>query len=359
MVFQLGGMMRNVENIQILELFVHILDNRAPDLNLSDFPIQLQGNQALTDYFTGHIRTALREPTAKAARFQNLNPDQASGICSAIMSGQTTLTIGSKRIAECLYEIIRTDQRITPADLGVCLYQDQANPGNRYLAILKIDPSEVFQHVITRDANGTRIDYRISENALTKEKLQKCAFIRPLDPRHPEYDLLLLDRQTGIVGDGLIAQYFAQRFLDTVDALDAAKRTNIFYRTVVDSVNQIRGTLPPTYSQEIDQRLTTAVSGRSINVENWLEELPVDEPTRDHLRQAIRQNITDIEFQTDPQIGARLTAKVFYVGDHGFRLSIPSIYYDELVLPVQKIQTPEGEMNEIIIHTRTWSRVPR
>jgi hypothetical protein len=88
--------MRNVENIQINEMFVHILNNRKPELIKSDFPIQFKGDDELWKYFTGHIVNSLNDPSAKAAKFKNINPEQASGACKDILSGKTTLALGSQ-----------------------------------------------------------------------------------------------------------------------------------------------------------------------------------------------------------------------------------------------------------------------
>jgi hypothetical protein len=355
-----GEEMRRIGNIQILELFVHILDNRAPLLHLSDFPIEFLGNQPLLEYFTSHIQSSLKEPSAKAARFHNINPDQASGICSAILSDQLTLANGSRRLAECLYEIISGDQRISPADLAIALCQDQDNPGNRFLAILKIDPSEVFEHEIIQEANGIRINYHLSDNALTKEKLQKCAFIRPLEPRHAEYDLLLLDRQTGVVGDGVIARFFAERFLDASDAYDALRRTKVLYNTLMGAHNQIRDQLTEVVNQDLDNRILMAVGNRVINTDHWLDELPVDENTRQHFREALQERLPDVEFEIDHQLAETMTRRIHFEGDYGFKISIPSANLRDIIQSEEIITRPDGQvMHKIEILTQTWVKVSR
>ena len=354
--------MRRIANIQILELFVHILKNRPPDpsLQLSDFPIQLEGNQRLLEYFTNHILNSLKDSSSNAAQFRNINPGQASGVCSAILSGQLTLAEGSKRLAENLFEIISSDQRITPADLAVVLFQDPSQPGFHYLAILKIDPSEVFEHEIIREANSIRINYTLKDNALTKEKLQKCAFIRPLEPRHAEYDLLLLDRQTGFVGDGTIASFFKERFLDTKDALDSVRRTYLLYNTLTAAHTRIRGQLPEGLNQELDQRILMAVGNRVINTDRWLEELPVDDDVRQHFHQALQERLPDVEFEIDRQIAERMTKKAYFEGDYGFRITIPAENLRDVIKLESTFINPEGQsVNRIVIETRLWKKVSR
>ena len=95
--------------------------------------LPLGGNQELAAYFTRHIQGSLQEPYARAARFRNINPTQVSGICHSLLSGKTNLVDGSRFLAQALYQILQNDQRISPADLGICFYQAENYPGTHFL----------------------------------------------------------------------------------------------------------------------------------------------------------------------------------------------------------------------------------
>jgi hypothetical protein len=351
--------MRRISSIRIIESFVHILDQQTRQLHCSDFPIELDGNQPLSDYFTNHLRSSLRDPVARAAQFQNINPHQPSGVCMDILAGRITLMDGSRSLALSLHNVIRDDGRISSADLAVCLFEDLDRQGNFYLGILKIDPSEVFEHEILSENGRIRIRYQLKNNALTKEKLQKCAVIRPLEPRNPQYDMLLLDKQSGEGGDGMIARFFARNFLDTVETFDTQSRTNLLYNILVRTHNEIRNQLPEAVNQELDQRIPLAVNNQSINVENWLGDLRIEEDVRDRFREALHEKgLVDVEFDLDPQFGERLTRKVNFVGDYGFKISIPFTNMDDVIRSVRPFTDPDGQTwHEITIHTRNWNQV--
>lgn len=353
--------MRRIENIRITEMFVHILDQQNGEIHCSDFPIQLDGNQPLSDYFTGHLKVSLKDPAARAAQFQHINLDQASGICANILAGQALLRDGSRQLAESLHRIIRADRRISSADLAVCLFEDLDRQGNVYIGILKIDPSEVFEHEITYENGRTRIQYQLKNNALTKEKLQKCAVIRPLDPRHPHYDLLLLDRQSGESLDGMGARFFAENFLDAVETFDAQSRTKVLYNVLMQTHKDLRDQLPDPVNQELDQRIPLAVTNQRINVENWLDDLRLEDQVRQQFRDALHaKGLVDGEFELDPQFGERLVRKVYFVGDHEFKITVPYIHMNEIIKSDTTFTDPDGqEWHEIKIHTKAWNKVTR
>ena len=136
-----------------------------------------------------------------------------------------------------MYGILEQDRRTKGADLAVCFYRAENIADTRFLALLKIDPSEVFQHQIAEDEQGRQfVTYVVEPRAFTNERLQKCAFIRPLAPRHNDYDMILLDRQVSDIRKQDVAQYFARDFLDSENAYDDYERTEGLYRTLMQRV---------------------------------------------------------------------------------------------------------------------------
>ena len=192
----------------------------------------------MAKYFIGHINNSLKEPKATAARFIAMDENITSGICKAILDGSKSLVEGSQLLAKKLYNITKDDKRITLGDLAMAFYKADNRPEvPRYLAILKIDPSEVYHHKTKKDSEGKRyISLEIDGTAMptTRERLQKCAFIQPLDPR-PEYDMIVLDQQSGNETQQM-AKFFVSDFLGADTAYDDQKRTRIFYTSAI-SVN--------------------------------------------------------------------------------------------------------------------------
>jgi len=157
--------MRDATNIELDELIVHILNPKNPDgIVLSECPIPLEDNQQLIDYFVDHVKNSLSNSTAKAASFEAVDQNLVSGICDDLLKGNTTLVDGSVRLAEKLYDIIAEDRRINPCDLAVCFYRVKNNEDTeesenvedhtRYLALLNIEPSEVFRHTPKTNSAG-------------------------------------------------------------------------------------------------------------------------------------------------------------------------------------------------------------
>jgi hypothetical protein len=349
--------MRNPKNILIEELVVHSLDSQNNTLLLSDYPIQLSNSPDIVEYFIRHIRDSLFDPITKAARFRNIIPNQASGICNDILSGRSSLLEGSKILAELIFNIMERDRRISPADLAICLYIDPEVLDNRFLAILLMDRSPVFEHKITRDESGNvKININQVTNVFTQERLRKSAFIRTLEPRNPDYDMLLLDRQSG--GQNEISKYFAKNFLDAEEAYDASARTKLLYRTLLEVRNQLQSSLPEDIKLELDQRIRAAVTNRSINTDRWVDELPIDENLTNLFREQLSLKLPDIEFDLDPQFAASMTKKRNFEGDYDLRLSISSEYYSNVVQSVTKFTTPDGEIRvRVVIETREWKEV--
>jgi hypothetical protein len=194
---------------------------------LSERTIPLKGNQCIVDYFVTHIQNSLKNPTAEAARIIAIDDETVSGICKALLENRLDLVEGSRWLAQELYKIIDKDKRINACDLAVCLYRaENQHSVSRYLALLSIEPSEVFRHKKEHDPQGNlyvNLEIETEVMPTTREKLQKCAFIQGLEPR-PDYDMMLLDRQKR--GED-VAKFFIKEFMGAKPAFDARPQTNI------------------------------------------------------------------------------------------------------------------------------------
>ena len=352
--------MRDATNIQIQELIIHILDPRGLGLVQSDITLPLEGNQLLMAFFTRHIQGALAETSTKAAQFRNINPDQPSGVCYELLGGKTNLVDGSKKLAEALYTILENDQRISIADLGVCLYQAENYPGKDFLAILKVDPSQVFRHVVRQLDGKHYVSFEAEYLAFTNERLQKSAFIQPLEPRHPDYDMLLMDRQTKGTGDGKIAKFFSQTFLDAEEAFDPREYTERLHKSLTQAQNLIRTRISPQQEEELENRIHQMSTSQRLNLDVWLGELPLPDDIKQEIDTIIRQKIPDREFDLDPKFSESLVSKVRYRGDYDLKFEVKAQHQHD-VLVSEKLITddPErGPYHEIVIRTEKWRKVP-
>jgi hypothetical protein len=326
---------------------------------VSNITLPLSKNQALVDYFVHHIEETLKSPAIKAAQFRNINPEQPSGICMALLRKDLPLVEGSQRLAGALYEILLQDHRITAGDLAVCLFRAENYPYTRFLGIIKVDPSQIFRNVVLEDSRGRKyVSFEAEFNAFTSEKLQKCAIIQPLEPRHPDYDMLLLDRQIGGPEDGGIARFFSETFLDAKDAFDSYKYTDRLHRSLVNAQNNVTDRLSPAEKQTLEQGIEKAISSRRLNLDRWLEDLSLPEDVKQEIDRTIRPVIPVREFSLDPGLSQKVFQKVKYRGDNGLKLEIPSQFYHVNVVSEELIRDDPDRppYYRVVIETETWKR---
>ncbi len=359
--------MRDATNINIDELIIHILDPQGQGLVTSSIPVPIDGNETLVEYFSGHILSSLKDSGIKAARFRNINPEQPSGVCRDMLRGELPLTEGSQRLAQDLYQILEHDQRITAGDLAVCYFTAENYPYSRFLAIMKVDPSQIFSHVIRQDKRGrTYISFEANMQAFTNERLQKCAFIQPIDPRHPEFDMLLLDRQrrgaeapSAPAGMNAIARFFSETFLDAQEVLDARKFTDLVYRGMVTAENRLRDRLTDEQNLALEERVLQAVTSRRLNLDEWIDELPLSDEVKEEIDQLVSPRLPSREFPLDRGFSQQLVSKIKFRGDHGLRLEVPAENYFTLVVSEERItdDPQRPPYYRVVIETEDWKRL--
>ena len=355
--------MRYATDIQVDELIVHMIDPWRPNgFVLSERTLPLAVNPRLAEYFAAHIQNSLKDPEAKAAQFQRIAPQETAGICQAMLAGEVELLDGSQELAQRLYDIISEDRRISSGALAVGFYRAENKPDvPRYLALLKIDPSEAFRHRTVHDPQGFRyINFEIQTDVMptTRERLQKCAFIQPLEPR-PEYDLILLDRQVRPPVPIPVAKYFAEEFLNSQLALDSRQRTDRLYRSLVSAHNQLRAELPPEQDEELSVAIDSAVAAPAINLDSWLDDLPLPKKSKSEIDQVVSQELPEREFNLDRPYARKLTRKRRFQGDGGLRLEISARSSGDVIQSVEKVKDRSGKSYyRIVIHTRKWEEIP-
>jgi 37-kD nucleoid-associated bacterial protein len=244
---------RDPTTIHLDEAIVHIVNPRGAGLVLSDVPLALTGNLQLGQYFRNHIRNSLQNTGIRAARFVRLEAGAPSGLIASLLAGHTDLVHTSRTLAEQLYTILERDHRTKGSVLAVCLYRADNYPGQRFLALLKVDPSAVFRYRHGTNARGRYVDLELDAEALTQENLQKSAFVQALRPRHEDYDMMLLDTQ---VKDGQrrdIAKYFAVQYLKAEDSFDDRRRTETLYTVLASAHNQLRDSLTQQENEDLDE----------------------------------------------------------------------------------------------------------
>ncbi len=356
--------MRYARGIVLEQLIVHILNPSRPNgLVLSERTLPLDTSPELQGYFVAHIENSLQDPVAKAARFVDPGAETAQ-LCQQLLDRSLDLVAGSRALAEKLYGIVASDRRISAGDLAVAFYRAANRPAvDRYLALLKIDPAEVLRHKTQRDSQGRLyVSFEVEADVMptTREKLQKCAFVQPLQPRAADYDMILLDRQVAPTAPLPVAKFFAETFLGAGWALDARERTDILYTNLISAQNQLRDELEPDEQDNLSQAIQAVFAAARIQVDDWIGALALPDRHKQHIDQVVSEALPDREFAIDATYAQQLVRKRRFRGDHGLRLEIPADHYDDVVQSVQRItDTDQPAYYRVVIHTEQWKEVRR
>lgn len=353
--------MRHVTSIKLEQLIIHMLDTKGSNgLVLSECTIPLEGNNNLVDYIVGHIQHSLKDPSSKAASFVAMDSGITSGICKDLLQDRLSLVDGSCKLAQKLYTIIENDKRINACDLVVCLYQaENKNGTSRYLALLNIEPAAVFRHKQERDPQGRLyINFEIDTEAMPTlgEKLQKCAFVRQLEPQS-EYDMMLLDRQKQ---GKEVAKFFINEFMGATLAFDSRQRTINLYKGLINARNKIFKELKPDEIEYLDQATQVVIRSESFNIDTWVNSLSLSDEHKQKIEQELSTNLPDCEFEIDKSYVEKLVQKRTFKGEGGLKITVKADKFDKIIKSIKRIPE-EGEpfYYRIEIQTDEWKEVPR
>jgi len=354
--------MRNSTGIQLDQLIVHIVNPRQPNgfvLSERCIPLDQGGDLTirLNKYFNRHIENSLNDSATTAARFKTLiDGGVVPSICQAVLHDGLDLVTGSKKLAMKLKEILDKDKRIASGNLAMCTYQAENHPGKKFIALMKIDPSDVFRQKIEVDEQNQRyVSFEIESDVMptTQEKLQKCAFIQSLKPRCEDYDMMLLDRQ---IQKKQAAQFFTRDFLEVDLALDDKERTKRLHRGGVAAMNELRSQLTPEQNQAISLAFDSVIRQDRVNIDQLIEALPLTREHKEVIEKKLEKvGLSDREFLIDPSYRDDLRHKIRFKGDYGLTFSVNYEDYENVVKNIRK-PTDNDPYWEITISTKRWDQ---
>lgn len=218
--------MSNFTDITILDAILHIIDNKNNENpEYSNLALNIE-EQKVNFYLKKHIIDALRDDKIAKAKF-NVEPENfVLERVKESLNNLDSFVEESKRITLHLFQFM-VRRNISAGSLILCRYRDSSN--NICYAILKMDYNDYFVFERTEVDGVQVINLVPRSNGLpqTKQKLQKCAFIKAYDPQN-EYDLLILDRQPNQT-DEEIAVFFYKSFLNCTLCNDIRRNTSEFF----------------------------------------------------------------------------------------------------------------------------------
>ena len=196
--------MEYINDINIKKAVIHILENDGTNPILNENLLEL--NEDTYKFLYKHIEKTLKDNRIKYARFVEKD-NELKDICYNILEYKISLLEGSKRIANQLYSIMRSNNTIPSCDLIIAEILTDIGP---FIGILKIDFIENYGHKIENSIISIAQSQGLPKSG---QKIQKAAFIRPKKFSR-EFDLLVLDKMKKVKGEEEYAiNYFIHQFL--------------------------------------------------------------------------------------------------------------------------------------------------
>jgi 37-kD nucleoid-associated bacterial protein len=330
--------MRDAVDVIVERAIVHLINHRKQDLVLSEVELALEDNDKLRDYFTDQVKNALGDSQIGSARFSSDGDQSAIRESYKTLSGGKSFVPSSQELATLLFSAMGTDARIKPASLAVCLYSASSYSGKKFLALIKIDPTEaLIEKVETR--NGKRVvNFEVRNDVMptAREKLQKAALIPPKG-MDATFDLLLLDRQVAAKA----ANFFAYTFLNTIptrDPQESAKSflvgTQIAHKKLVATPAEAPEHIDLEAADAFQQHIDTALRARTIDLDTWPDTLPLPEPAKVVVRAQIKKKFPqEGRIRVDPQYARdQLLRKRRFRGDYGVLFEVDSDHFKDVVI---------------------------
>ncbi|MDP4088730.1 MAG: nucleoid-associated protein [Bacillota bacterium] len=199
--------MEYINEISIMEAVVHILDINSDEPILNEYNLEL--NDEVYRFVQRHIERALKDEELKYAVF---NPGRGivKELAQEFLQGQSDFLEVSKELARNLFNLIKTNNSIPSCDLMIVHFSTEYGP---MLGIFKMDYVKNYTHKIEFVDN--KMNIRIVPQAtglpVSSQKIQKCAFIKPVID-DMEFHLMVIDKQ-GKKGEG--DEYGAKYFLNS------------------------------------------------------------------------------------------------------------------------------------------------
>lgn len=245
-----------ISEVNINEAIIHVLDNNADEPILNEQRLTL--NEEVYTFLLKHIQRCLKDEELKYAKFKE-ERNIIKELSQEYLSAQGNFIEVSKEIGRQLFILMQSNGNIPSADLIVVSISTER--GNM-IGIIKMDYVKNYTHSI--NFNGEKIDIDIIPDHTglpsSSQKIQKCAFIKFIDPEQ-EYDLLVMDKQKKNKEEEYGSNYFINKFLgcriienerdmtkNFVRAAEEWTRTN--FNENADNAEKVRSSIKKKLKQE-------------------------------------------------------------------------------------------------------------
>lgn len=182
--------MEYIKEVNINEAILHILDNNSDEPILNEYALDL--DEDVYRFLLRHIDKALKDEELRYAVF-NEERNIVKEVSQQYLNGEIDLINGSKEIARQMFTLMKSNGNIPSCDLVVVSISTEYGP---ILGIFKMDYIKNFTHSVDfiNEKVGIKILPEFTGLPSGSQKVQKCAFIKPLR-QGQQYNLMVIDKQ--------------------------------------------------------------------------------------------------------------------------------------------------------------------
>lgn len=267
--------MEYVNDINIVEAVIHILDNNNDEAILNNYKLELTDD--IYKFLYKHIEKCFRDEDLRYAVF---NPEKrvVKEIAQDYLKGlNPDIVEVSQEIAKQLFYIMRANSSIPSCDLITVSISTDLGP---MLGILKMDYVKNFTHKVDFIDNKLGIGIVEQQAGLpaSSQKVQKCAFIKPLR-ENQEVDLMVIDKQRRDKdGEDYGANYFMDHYLGCTVIANERDMTKTFMKAA-ESWTRTNVTEDAAKAVEVRKAIKNKLKEEEvINVNEVAREIFKEEP---------------------------------------------------------------------------------
>lgn len=320
------------ESCVIDSAVMHMVDNRNERLALADVPLSLDKEQVA--FLAKHIVKSIAQ--SNIAIFNDREKNAVSLSCENIFAAPGQIAAESQVLAKRLFGLMKP-KTIKPGTLWAALFGDKQDP-SRYLALLKMDDPDTYRYrpIGTREGERSIRIHKLSHTLPNpKMKLDKAAFVVPVETTGFSYELRVLDKT---LPEEQVADYFT-KFLSFKAPQTDREKTLLFVTEVEKWIQENEAKLPKAVSAQRlrETKRNHLDTNKRINVKGFLEGAFGDHyaelgtKLRSHLR---ARGLKDAQFTVDEPEWGKHSSKIgyrFVLGDRSVEVRGPIDDFNALV----------------------------
>lgn len=132
--------MRETSSITLHHVIIHVLDKAMDAPLFADYEQEI--TEEIHDLLEKHIVRSLKDDDNRIAKFIS-GPNIVRDHCDAMLYDEGKFIESSKKIAQHLFNAMKSNGNISSCDLAVCIYSVD---NIKYVALLKLDYRKSYIH---------------------------------------------------------------------------------------------------------------------------------------------------------------------------------------------------------------------